>query len=97
MFIHEEKEKEDQSKAKSVATAEESYIRKSIKKDLLEMYHAIDKRLNGIQDTVNETLTSSNKLMTDMENVAAATKELSGKVRKITDTAERITTDTLKY
>jgi len=97
MFIHEEKEKEIQTKAKSAATAEESYIRKSIKKDLAEIYHTIDKCLNGIQDTANETLTCSSKLITDTENVAAATKELAGKVGKITDTAERIATDTSKY
>jgi len=97
MFIHKEKEKEVQLKAKSVATAKESYIRKSIKKDLVEIYHAIDKCLNGIQDTVNETLTCSSKLITDTENIAAATKELAGKVGKITDTAKRIAMDTLKY
>jgi len=46
---------------------------------------------------VNETLTSSSKLLADMESVAAATKDLTGKVGKITDTAERIAMDTSKY
>jgi len=96
-FTLKEKEKEDQTLAKTVALVEESTIRKSIRMDLMEMYHAIDKRLNSIQDTINETLTSSSKLIIDMENVAAATKDLTGKVGKITDTAERIATDTLKY
>jgi len=96
-FTLEEKEKEDQTLAKTVALVEESTIRKSIRMDLMEMYHAIDKRLNGIQDTVNETLTSSSKLIIDTENIAAAMKDLTGKVGKITDTAKRIATDTSKY
>jgi len=37
------------------------------------------------------------KLLVDMENIAATTKDLIGKVGKITDTAEKIATDTLKY
>ena len=88
---------ESQTIAKSMATADESFIRKSISKDLNEMCHDINERLNGIQDTINETLTVSSKLITDTENVAAATKILTGKVRKITDTAKRIAMDTLKY
>ena len=88
---------ESQTIAKSMATADESFIRKSISKDLNEMRHDINERLNGIQDTVNETLTVSSKLITDTENVAVATKILTGKVGKITDTAERIATDTSKY
>jgi len=75
-----EKAKEDQVIAKSEASAEESFIRKSIRKDLTEMHNEINICLNGIQDTVNETLTSSSKLLTDTENVAAATKALCYKV-----------------
>jgi len=96
-YIRKEKVKEDQTLAKTVTLAEESTIRKSIRKDLMEMYTAIEKRLNGIQETTNETLTSSSKLLKDLENVAAATKDLTGKVSKITDTAERIAMDTSKY
>ena len=96
-YILMETKRENQTLAKSSASAEESTIRKSVKKDLNEMHHDINERLNGIQDTINETLTISSKLITDTEIVAAATKDLSVKVGKITDTAERIATDTSKY
>jgi len=92
-----ETKRENQTLAKSSASAEESTIRKSVKKDLNKMRHDINERLNSIQDTINEMLTISSKLITDTEIVAAATKDLSVKVGKITDTAERIATDTSKY
>jgi len=47
-FIRGEREKEGQTLTKTVATAEESTIRKSIRKDLVEIYDAIKKQLNGI-------------------------------------------------
>ena len=96
-FIHEEKDKEDQRKTVLEASAKEGAIRKSIKADLVEMYNALSKQLNGIQDTANATLTSLGKLLVDTEKVAAATKDLTGKVGKITDTADKIATDTSKY
>ena len=97
VFILVVNRKEDQSAAKIEATAEESYIRNCIRKDLTEMWYNINEHLNSIQDTVNETLTSSSKLLADMESIAAATRDLTGKVGKITDTAEKIATDTSKY
>jgi len=95
-FIHGEKEKEDQRLAKTL-TPIEGALRKSFRKDIVEIYNALEKQLNGIQDTVNETLTSSSKLLANTESVAAATKDLTGKVGKITDTADRIAMDTSKY
>ena len=95
-FIHKEKEKEDQSLAKTIAPGD-SALRKSFRKDLTEIYNALEKWLNGIQDTVNETLTCSGKLLANTESVTATTKDLTGKVGKITDTADRIATDTSKY
>ena len=96
-FTLEEKEKEDQMLAKIVSSAEKSTIRKSFRKDLMKMYKAIEKCLNSIQETANETLTSLSKLIKDTENIAAAIKDLTGKVGKITDTTEKIAMDTLKY
>jgi len=96
-FIQGEKEKEAQMQAKLTTTAEESAIRKGIRTDLGEIYNTLKLQLNGIQDTANATLSSSSKLLVNMENVVAATKDLTGKVSKITDTAEKIATDTSKY
>ena len=96
-FTLEEKEKEDQMLAKIVSSAEESTIRKSFRKDLMKMYKAIEKCLNSIQETTNKTLTSLSKLIKDTENVAAAMKDLTGKVSKITDTTEKIAMETSKY
>ena len=56
-FIHKEKDKEDQRKTILEASAKEGAIRKSIKADLVEMYNALSKQLNGIQDTANATVT----------------------------------------
>ena len=96
-FIQEENEKERLREAKLKVTAEESAIRKSIRSDMVDIYNALKKQLDSIQDTSNATLTSSDKLLKDTESVAAATKDLMGKVGKITDTADKIATDTLKY
>ena len=97
MFILEANEKEAARIAKLTAAAEESTIRKSIRADLDRMYGALTSQLNDIQITSNATLSSSSKLLKDTECVAAATKDLTGKVGKITDTADRIATDTSKY
>ena len=96
-FIHEETEKEAQIQAKLAATAEGSALRQGIRTDLGEIYTALKTQLNGIQDIANATLTGSKKLLVDTENVAAATKDLTGKVGKITDTADKIAMDTSKY
>ena len=96
-YILEANEKEGTRLAKLAAAAEESAIRKSIRADLDRMYGAITVQLNDIQNTSNATLSSSSKLIKDTECVAAATKDLTGKVGKITDTADRIATDTSKY
>ena len=96
-FIHGEKEKEDQRINQIIDSAKDGAIRKSIKTDLIEMYNSLKRQLNGIQETANATLTSTSKLLEDTENVAAATKDLTGKVGKITDTANKIATDTSKY
>jgi hypothetical protein len=96
-FIQEESEKEGARIAKVTATAEESAIRHSIKTDLDKLFGGIKTQLNAIQSTSNATLISSSKLLKDTESVAAATKDLTGKVGKITDTADRIATDTSKY
>ena len=95
--IHEEKEKEGSRIAKITAAAEESAIRKSIRTDIEKMHNAIGIQLKSIQNTASATLTSSSKLLKDTESVAAATKDLTGKVGKITNTADRIATDTSKY
>jgi methyl-accepting chemotaxis protein len=96
-IIHKEKEKEGSRIAKITAAAEEGAIRKSIRADIEKMHNAIEIQLNSIQNTASATLTSSSKLLKDTESVAAATKDLTGKVGKITDTADRIATDTSKY
>ena len=95
--IHEEWDKETMRAASAKATAEESAISKSIRASLGEIYSALKMQMNGIQDTSKETLTSMGKLLNDTESVAAATKDLSGKVGKITDTADKIATDTSSY
>jgi len=96
-FIQEENKKERLREAKLKVTAEESAIRKSIRSNMVDIYNTLKKQLDSIQDTSNTTLTSSDKLLKDTESVAAATKDLTGKVSKITDTADKITMDTLKY
>ena len=96
-FIHEEKENEGSRLVKITAAAEESAIRKGIRTDLEKIHSDIRTQLNDIQNTSNATLTSSDKLLKNTESVAAATKDLTGKVGKITDTADRIATDTSNY
>jgi len=96
-FIQEEKEKERLREANLKASTEDSFLRKRIRADLVEMYNSLKKQLDSIQDTLNATLESTGKLLKDTEDVAAATRDLLGKVSKITDTADKIATDTSKY
>jgi len=96
-FIQEENKKERLREAKLKVTVEESAIRKSIRSDMVDIYNTLKKQLDSIQDTSNATLTSLDKLLKDMESVAAATNDLTDKVSKIMDTADKIATDTLKY
>jgi hypothetical protein len=97
MYILEANEKEGLRIAKLTAIVEDSAIRRSIRADLDRIYGAITIQLNDIQNTSNATLSSSSKLIKDTECVDAATKDLTGKVGKITDTTDRIATDTSKY
>jgi len=96
-FIQEEKEKERLREANLKASTEDSFLRKCIRADLVEMYNSLKKQLDSIQDTLNATLESTGKLLKDTEDIAATTRDLSGKVSKITDTADKIATDTSKY
>ena len=93
-FIQEENEKERLREAKLKVIVEESAI---IRSDMVDIYNALKKQLDSIQDTSNATLTSLDKLLKDTESIAATTKDLTGKVGKIMDTADKIATDTLKY
>ena len=85
-YIQGEEENEKLRLLELSAHVEESELRKSIKADLDGVYRALVEQLNGIQDTSNAILTSSDKLLKDTETVAAATMELTSKVGKITDT-----------
>jgi hypothetical protein len=89
------KEAERQVKAEEYAIA--SALRKSIRTDLEEMYGLLAKKLNGIQDTTNAVLTSSDKLCKDTESVTVATKDLASKMGKVTDATDKIATETTKY
>ena len=96
-YIQDEEENEKQRLLEVSAHVKESELRKNIKADLEEFYVALVGQLNGIQDTSNAILTSSDKLLKDTESVTAITMELTSKVGKITDTADKIATDTSKY
>jgi hypothetical protein len=97
MYILEANKKEGTRIANLIAAAEESTIRKSIRADLDRMYGTITIQLNDIQNTSNATLLSLSKLLKDTKCVTATTKDLTGKIRKITNTADRIAMDTSKY
>ena len=94
------KEADDREK-KLIAAREASLvanaIHKVIKDDISQLYNDLTNQMNGIQGTVNETLSGTDKIQKDIESVKNVSKELENKVAKITDSADKIAVATTPY
>jgi hypothetical protein len=96
-YIQSEEMREQQKSCEAKITAEESDLRKGINSDVTKLFNALSEQLIGIQNTSSEVLKSAGKLLENTESVTASTKDLTIKMGKITDTADKIATDTTSY
>ena len=96
-YAREAEEREKKMKAAREPPPVASAIHKAIKDDISHMYTNLAKQLNDIQNTVNETLSGTDKIQKEVETVKNTSKELESKVVKITDTADKIAVATTPY
>jgi len=64
-----------------------SAIHKAVKLDLVHMYNSLIEQTNGIQETINATLTNTDKVLKEVEESKATALDLANKVTKVTVTA----------
>jgi len=74
-----------------------SSIREAVKADLVELYNALGSRMNNMQETSKEILTTAKQTLKVAEETNADTKDLVNKIGKVTDATEKIATDTVTY
>ena len=96
-YMQDKEAKEQQRKSITEIPSEDNTPGKNIRSDLADMHKALTIQLNGIQDTLNMTLTSTDKLLKASKEAAANTIDLTSKIGKVTDTADKIATKTSKY
>jgi hypothetical protein len=96
-FINIVEEKEKERSANAVLQLEVSTLHKAIKQDLLRMHEALAKQIDGILDTASATLENADKALAIAQNLNEATKEISSKVGKVNDTADKIASDAQTY
>jgi len=96
-YMQDKEAKEQQRKSITEIPSEDNTPGKNIRSDLADMHKALTIQLNGIQDTLNMTLTSTDKLLKASKEAAANTIDLTSKIGKVTDTADKIVTETSKY
>ena len=76
---------------------EVSTLHKIIKQDLLKMYAALAKQMDGILDTTSVMLENTEKTLARIQSMKEATSEISSKVGKVNDAADKIATTMQSY
>src|SRR6267142_3515503 len=74
-----------------------SAIRKAVKLDLVHMYNSLIEQTNGIQETVNATLTNTDKVVKEAEESKATALDLANKVTKVTVATDKIASELTTY
>ena len=96
-FVKETEEPEAKKMLTQGYLAEVGALRKSVNADLRNMYSALVKQLNGIQETANEALTVADRTYKDVTAIKDATKDLENKVGNVSDAANKIAVTTETY
>jgi hypothetical protein len=97
MFIRETVAQDQKSKASVRTQSEVSDLHKAIKLDLFRMYDALAKQLTELSTTANSNLTNSAKTLKDTEVIKDTSKDIIGKLSKVTDNTGEIMTTTKSY
>jgi hypothetical protein len=79
------------------AQAKVSTFHTAVKHDLEEMYNCLTMQINGVKATTQEALRNTGKVLQEAEESKATAKELANKVSKVTETADKIASETTTY
>jgi len=85
------------SQVNQEATEKVSEIKEAVKTDLVEMYKALRTHLSEIQTTANSILTDTGKVLKASEEVKSVSETLESKVNKVTDTTDKLASETKSY
>jgi uncharacterized protein YoxC len=98
IFIRDTEERELKEVAESArGHPEVSSLQKTLKQDLSKLHAALSKQLDGILGTASVTLENTEKTLADIQNMKEATNEISSKVGKVNEAADKIATTTQSY
>jgi len=96
-FIRDMEEKENKWAESTLVQPEVSTLHKAIRQDLMKMHKALAKQIDSVLDTASITLKNTEKALADTQNLKETNKEISSKVGKVNDTADKIASDTKTY
>jgi hypothetical protein len=96
-FIRDVGEKENKQAESVLAQPEVSTLHKAIKQDLSRMYDALTKQIDGVLATMSITLENTEKALADTQSLKEVTEEISTKVGRVNDAADKIASDTQTY
>jgi hypothetical protein len=92
-FIRDAEEKEKKRVESIMAQLEVSTLHKAIRQDLSKMHEALAKQIDGVLCTASVTLENTEKALADTQNLKETNKEISCKIGKVNDAADKIATD----
>jgi hypothetical protein len=96
-FIRDEEEKEKKTAEGVLAQPVVSTLHKVIKQELSKVYEALAKQMDGVLGTASVTLENTEKTLADTQNLKEITKEISSKVGKVNNAADKIVSDMQTY
>ena len=96
-FAREAETKEQPRTLEGESTKTVSAIRDAVKADLVEMYKSLANQINSVQATSNTNLEYTTKLLKEVEEAKTEAKELATKVTNVTDTTNRLASETTSY
>ena len=66
-------------------------------KDLIEIHNSLAERIHKVKEDCGKILSSTTKVLKEVEEAKTDTRDLMSKVNKVTDTADKIASDTNLY
>ena len=66
-------------------------------KDLVEIYNLLAERIRKVKEDCGEILSSTTKVLKEVEEAKTDTRDLTSKVNKVTDAADKIASDMNLY
>jgi len=96
-FIKIKEEKGPKRAEKFVTQAEVSTLHTKLKQDLAKLQDTLATQFANIQATASTTLTNTVKTLEDTKDIKEATKDITNRVGKVNDAADKIASTTQSY